>query len=138
MQQIISIILHTTMNKVPNHWRYIIFQKIILASYMCTEFVSHDSASKCMNTKLLPKALQCFCWLKLITALSWSCWQEWHNYCHSWNIDCFITDWLIYLLRLRTSPLLCLAHFDTRIQHISFYEVAWAKHTMSFLAWINN
>ena len=88
------------------------------------------------HTKLLPKPLQCFCYLKLMTALSWSCWQEWHNYCHSWNIDCDITDWLIYLLRLRTSSLHHLAHFDTIIQHIRFYDVTWAKHTIALLTWI--
>ena len=62
------------------------------------------------HTKLLLNALQCSCWLKMMTTLSLSCWQEWHNYCHSWNIDCVITDWLIYLLRLRTSSLHRLAH----------------------------
>ena len=105
---------------------------------MCTAFVSHNSDSKCITTKLLPKELQCFCWLILMTAFSWSCWQEWHNYCHSWNIDCDITDWLIYLLRLRRAPLLCLAHLDTRMQHISVYEVTWAKHAMALLTWIHS
>ena len=105
---------------------------------MCTEFVSHDNASKCTTTKLLPISLQCFCYLKLMTALSLSCWQEQHNYCCSWNIDCVITVRLIYLLRLRTSSLLCLAHFDTIMQHVSFYEKTWAKHTMALLAWIHS
>ena len=105
---------------------------------MCTAFVSHDSTSKCITTKLLQKPLQCFCYLKLMTALSWSCWQEQHNYCHSWNIDCVITVKLIHILRSRKAPLLRLAHLDTRMQHISVYEVTWAKHTMALLAWINN
>ena len=79
------------------------------------------------HAKLLPKALQCIYYLKLMTVLSWSCWQELHNYCHSWNIDCVITDWLIYFLRLRTSSLHHLALFDTIIQNSSFYDVTWAK-----------
>ena len=72
-----------------------------------------------------------------MTAISWSCWGKWHNYCHSWNIDCVITDWLTYLLRLRTSSLHRLALFDTIIQNISFYDVTWAKHTMALLTWIH-
>ena len=104
---------------------------------MCTAFVSHDSASKCITTKLFPISLQCFCCLKWMTALSWSCWQEWHNYCRSWNTDCIITDWIIHILRLRTSTLHRLALFDTIIQHISFYIVIWAKPTMASLTWIH-
>ena len=90
------------------------------------------------HTKLLLNALQCSCWLKMMTTLSLSCWQEWHNYCHSWNIDCVITNWLTHLLRLRTSSLHQLAHFDTIIQHVSFYEVTCAKHTMALLTWIHS
>ena len=79
MEQIISTILRTTTNSVPTHWKYISYQNNTRL-YMCTAFVSHDSASKCMNTKLLPKALQCFCYLKLMTLFSLRSREEQHNY----------------------------------------------------------
>ena len=90
------------------------------------------------HTNLLTISLQYFCLLKLMTALLFSSWEEWHNYCHSWNIDCVITDWLIYLLRFRRASLLSLALFNTRIQHFSFYDVTSAKHTIALLAWIHS